>query len=93
MPKGHHVKPEEAIRLIREVLALEESGLVIQEACRQVGISTVSFYRWRAKYTGMTVSAAQQMAEPKRENARLKRLVAEQALDIQVLKDIARGKP
>ncbi len=93
MPKGHHVKPQQAIRLVREVTSLVDSGLTIREACRQLGISRESYYRWRSKYAGMTVSEAQKMAELKRENARLKRLVAEQAMDIQVLKDIARGKP
>ncbi|MCG8325576.1 MAG: transposase [Thiotrichales bacterium] len=87
------MKPEAAIRVVREVNHLVESGLTIQEACRQVGVSRESYYRWRSKYAGMTVSEAQKVAELKRENARLKRLVAEQAMDIHVLKEINRGKP
>lgn len=59
-----------------------------REVCRQAGITPQTFYRWKAKYDGLEVSDAKKLRSLEQENSRLKKLVAEQALDIQVLKDI-----
>jgi putative transposase len=72
------------------VLKEHEAGASTVTLCRQRGISEHTFYRWRAKYGGLKVSEAQRLKALEDENARLKRLVAEQALDVQMLKDLLR---
>ena len=70
------------------VLREQEAGSPTAEVCRRHGISEQTFYRWKAKYSGMSVSDAAKLKALEDENRRLKRLVADQALDIQILKDI-----
>ena len=65
-------------------------GLKVPQVCKQLGISEQTYYRWRQKYGGMDPTIAKQMKEMEKENVRLKRLVADQALDIQILKEAAR---
>ena len=60
----------------------------IRNVCKKYAISEQTFYRWRNKYEGMTVNEAKRLKELEQENNRLKKLVADQALDIQILKDI-----
>jgi putative transposase len=75
---------EQIIRLLQEA----EAGAVVRELCRREGITETTFYRWRQKYGGMQVSEARRLKQLEAENARLKRLVADQALNLQVLKEI-----
>ena len=70
------------------ILKQAEAGMKIVDVCRTNGISDATFYTWRSKYGGMTVSEAKRLRELQEENARLKRLVADQALDILMLKDV-----
>ena len=70
------------------ILKQAEAGMKIVEVCRQNGISDATFYKWREKYGGMTVSEARRLHQLEEENSQLKRLVAEQALDIAMLKDV-----
>lgn len=93
MPKGRHVKPEEAIAHLADVDRLVAGGMTIGDACRQVGIGRKSYYRWRNVYAGVTVTEAKRAVQVRRENAALKRLVAEQAIKIQALEDVLREKP
>lgn len=79
---------EQIITLLKEV----DSGLPMKEACRKYGISTATYYSWKAKFGGMEVSEAQRLRTLEAENNKLKRLVADQALDIVVLKDILSKK-
>ena len=79
---------DQIVGIVKQV----ENGLPMEECCRQHGISTKTFYRWRAKYGGMEVSEARRLRELEEENRKLKRLVANQALDIQALKDVVSGK-
>ena len=65
-------------------------GMKVPEVCRQLGISEQTYYRWRQKYGGMAPEVAKQLKTLEKENARLKRLVADQALDMQILKEAAR---
>jgi putative transposase len=77
---------------IIKVLNEAESGVAARDLCRKHNISEQTFYRWRNKYGGLTVNEAKRLRELERENAELKRLVAEQALDIRMLKDVNQKK-
>ena len=70
------------------VLKEAEAGLPVTELCRKYGISDATFYNWRNKFGGMEVSEAKRLKQLEEENARLKRLVANQALDIEMLKEV-----
>jgi putative transposase len=76
---------EQIIGMLRE----HESGLKTAELCRKYGISDATFYKYKAKFGGMTVSDAQRLRALEAENSKLKRLLAESMLDIAALKDIA----
>jgi putative transposase len=75
---------EQIIGILRE----QEAGAARAEVCRRHGISEQSFYRWKAKYGGMTPSDAQKLKGLEDENRRLKKLLAEAMLDVSALKDI-----
>ncbi len=70
------------------VLKQAEAGLPVKELCRQHGISEATYYNWKSKYGGMTESEAQRLRALEQENAKLKRIVADQMLDISALKDV-----
>ena len=70
------------------ILKQAEAGMKIVEVCRQNGISDATFNKWREKYGNMTVSEARRLHKIEEKKSRLKRLVAEQALDIIMLKDV-----
>ncbi len=74
------------------ILKQAESGLPLPELIRQHGISAGTYYRWKSKYGGLELSEAKRLKQLEDENRRLKRLVADQALDIQILKEVASGK-
>ena len=74
------------------ILKQAEGGLPIPELTRQHGISDGTYYRWKSKYGGMELSDAKRLKQLEDENRRLKRLVADQALDNQILKEVAAGK-
>ena len=73
---------------ILKVLKTQEEGKKVSEICREYGISEQTFYNWKSKYGGMTLSELQRVKELEAENARLKRIVAEQQLSIDVLKEV-----
>jgi putative transposase len=70
------------------VLRRQEEGKKVSEICREYGISEPTFYNWKSKYGGMTLSELQRVKELEAENARLKRLVADLSLDNQILKEV-----
>jgi putative transposase len=82
--KGKRYTEEQIIKILRDA----EAGATVSEVCRKHGVSEWSFYRWRQKYGGMTVSDAKRLRTLQEENARLKKIVAEQAIDIDLLKEI-----
>ncbi len=88
---GKRVKPEEIIMKLREVEIHQGKGLDISAACRQVGIRDATYYRWRKEYGGMKIDQAKKYKELERENARLKKLVADLSLDNAILKEVAEG--
>ena len=71
---------------IVKILKLQENGLKVTEICRQNGISEQTFYRWKSKYGGMSVSEMKRLKELETENRRLKQLIGEKELDILALK-------
>lgn len=74
------------------VLKEAEAGAKTKELCRKHGISEATFYNWKAKYSGMTVSEARRLKELEAENAKLKKLLAESELDKAALKDLLNRK-
>jgi putative transposase len=79
---------EQIIGILKEA----EAGATVTELCRRHGITETTFYRWRKKYGDMDVSDARRLKQLEEENRRLKRIVADQALNLQVLKDILGNK-
>lgn len=80
---------EQIIEILKFV---ESSGQRVKEACRERGISEQTYYRWKTKYGGMDVSEARRLKALESENGKLKRIVADQALDIVMLKDVLQKK-
>lgn len=83
MKRKRHTE-EQIIKILKEA----ETGVPTADIVRQHGISEQTFYRWKSRYGGMEISEAKRLKELEEENRRLKRLVADQALDIQMLKDV-----
>ena len=75
---------EKIIAILREV----EAGAKVAETCRKYGISDATYYNWKSKYEGLELSELKRLKALEEENSRLKRIVAEQALDIQALKGV-----
>jgi len=88
MKKRH--RPEQIVSKLRQADVGLGKGLKVPEVCKQLGISEQTYYRWRQKYGRMSPELAEQLKALEKENGRLKRLVADQALDIQILKEAAR---
>jgi putative transposase len=86
--KGTRYKEEQIIRILREV----ENGISVADVCRKYGVAEQTVYRWRSKYGGIETSELQRLRELEAENSRLKRIVAQQALDIDVLKEVVSKK-
>ena len=79
---------EQIIAVLREA----ESGAAVKELCRRAGISAVTFYRWKSKFEGMDISEMRRLRLLEDENVRLKKIVAQQALDIDALKAVMSKK-
>jgi transposase-like protein len=84
-------KPEQIIHMLREAEIKVASGSTVGEVCRSLGITEQTYYRWRKSYGGMQVSQAKKLKDLERENARLKKLVADQALDKAILEEALKG--
>ena len=83
---------EQIVAKLREAEKLEAQGLTVAQRCKRLGISDQTFFRWRIKYGALKEDEAQRLKALEQENGRLKRIVAEQALDISMLKELQRGK-
>lgn len=90
MKRRRHT-PEQVIRKLREAERLLGEGKTIPEAAKELGISEQTYHRWRNRYGGMRANDAKRLKELERENAQLKRIVADQVLENQALKEVARG--
>lgn len=89
MGKGY--SPEQIIRKLREAEDRIAGGVKVPEVARELGISEATFHRWRKQYGGMSPQEAKRLKDLEKENARLKKLVADQALDIDMLKEVNKG--
>lgn len=86
--KRSRFSEEQIIAILRE----QEAGIATAEVCRKHGVSTATFYAWKAKYGGLDVSQARRLKALAEENARLKKLLAEAVLDNAVLRDVTAKK-
>lgn len=86
--KGNRYNEEQIIRILKEV----ETGTSVAEVCRKYEVAEQTVYRWRSKYGGLGTSELQRLRELEAENSRLKRIVAQQVLDIDTLKEIVSKK-
>ena len=83
--------PEQIIIKLREAEVLLSQGSTVAEASRKIGLTEQTYYRWRKEYGGMRLEQAKRLKELEKENARLKKLVADISLDNAILKEAARG--
>jgi transposase-like protein len=83
--------PEQIITMLREAEVLLSQGGTAVEVARKLGITEQTYYRWRREYGGMKVDQAKRFKELEKENARLKKLVADLSLDNAILKEVSRG--
>ena len=84
-------KPEQIVTLLRQIEVEVANGKTTPQACRDAQITAQTYYRWRKEFGGLKLDQAKRLKELEKENARLKRLVAELSLEKQVLKDVAEG--
>lgn len=84
--------PEEIVTKLRRIEALTAENSTVAAAVRETGITEVTYYRWRRKYADVGKPEARRLRELEKENARLKKLVADLSLDNDILKEVARGK-
>jgi putative transposase len=91
MPRKYY-KPEVIINILRQMEVLISQGQSVEAATRSVGISDVTYYRWKKEYGGMRTDQAQRLKELEQENAKLKRLVADLSLDNLIIKEALKVK-
>lgn len=89
MKKRH--TPEQVVRKLREADGLLSGGASISDACIRLGVSEATYHRWRKRYGGVQVQDLKRLKALEKENARLKKIVADQAVDISILKEVAEG--
>ncbi|MEO5960652.1 MAG: transposase [Opitutaceae bacterium] len=84
MPKGKKHTPEQIVAILRRI----DSGETAQAVCREVNISEATLYRWKQQYGALELDEVKELKALREENSRLKRLVADQLLNLQVLKEV-----
>ena len=84
MPKGKKHTPEQIVAILRRL----ETGETVEAVCRSVNISEATLYRWKQQYGALELSEVKELKALREENARLRRVVADQVLNIQVLKEV-----
>lgn len=82
---------EQAVMKMREIDVLIGQGMSAPIACKQAQVSKDTYYRWRKEFGGLQIDQVKKLKDLERENMRLKRLVADQALDISILKEVSKG--
>jgi transposase-like protein len=91
MPKRNRHTPEQIIRKLREAEVGLSKGQTTAQVCKTIGVTQQTYYRWRREYGGLTTDQARRLKELEKENARLKKVVADQALDKAILKEALSG--
>ena len=91
MAAAKRLSAEQIVAPVRDAEKLQGQGATIPQVCKKLGVSEQTFYRWRTKYGALKEDEAVRLKTLEHENSRLKRIVAEQALDISMLKDLAAG--
>jgi transposase-like protein len=81
----------EIVGKLRQADVLIGQGKAVPEVCREIGVTGQTYYRWRNKYGGMSPDMVKQLRELQKENARLRKLVADLSLDMAILKEVAQG--
>ena len=89
--KGRRHSPEQVVRKLREAERLQAEGADVDAVCRQLEVSVQTYQRWRSQFKAMRPEDVVRLKALEKENARLKRIVGEQALDIEMLREVARG--
>ncbi len=90
MPRKGH-SPEQVINKLRQVEVAVAGGKSVGQAVREIGVTDHTYYRWRREYGGLNLDQAKRLKKLEQENARLKRTIADLALDKQILKEAAEG--
>jgi len=90
MPKKRH-STEEIIKKLREAEVELSRGKSTGEVCRSLGVCEQTYYRWRKEYGGIRTDQAKRMKQLEKENSRLKKIVADQAIDLVILKEVSSG--
>ena len=85
-------KPEEIVIKLRHVEVLQSQGMAVSDAIRQIGVSEVTYYRWRKEYRGMAIYQLKRLKEVEKENQRLRKAVSDLTLDKLILKEAISGK-
>ena len=91
MKRGQRPSAEQVVLTLRQIEVQTAQGKSIAVACKEADVSEQSYYRWRKEYGGLQIDQTRWMKDLERENARLRRLVADLSLEKQVLKDVASG--
>jgi putative transposase len=89
--KGRRHTPEQVVRKLREAERLLAAGSALPEVTKQLEISEQTYHRWRAQYGGLQADDARRLRELERENGRLKRLLADKELEVDALREVAKG--
>ena len=90
MKRKRH-SPEQVIAKLREADADLAAGAPIEQICKKLEVSEATFHRWRTQYGGMKAGEMKRLKALEKENARLKKIVADQAVDLSILKEVTRG--
>lgn len=90
MKRKRH-SPEQIIAKLRDADAALTAGASVEQICKQLEISQATYHKWRKQYGGMKADEMKRLKELERENARLKKIVADMAVDISILKEVAKG--
>ncbi len=91
MARNKRHSAEEIVNKLRQTDVELSKGASIAQACKTIGVTDQTYYRWRREYGGLKVDQARRLKDLEKENARLKKLVADQALDNAILKEVSSG--
>jgi transposase-like protein len=91
MKRKRH-SPEQIVKQLRDAEQMLGTGKTVAQVCKKLGVTEVTYYRWRREYDGADRNQVKRLKELEKENAQLKRLLADQVVENRVLKDVAEGK-